>query len=114
MKIVQSAPRIGSWQSSQHTKDAMAKLDGTEPYNMKGLPKVDGPRASPFLAEKDMGCVLSCFYNSFLISSSIFSGVSVGAKRLITLPLRSTRNLVKFHLIALMPSAPGASLVRYL
>ncbi|WP_272868144.1 hypothetical protein [Paenibacillus lautus] len=29
----------------------MAKLDDAEPHNMKGLPKVDGPRASPFLAE---------------------------------------------------------------
>jgi hypothetical protein len=35
-----------------------------------------------------------------LTCASIFSGASAGAKRLTTLPERSTRNFVKFHLIA--------------
>src|SRR5436190_11064953 len=37
------------------------------------------------------------------------SGESLGAKRLITLPSLPTRNLVKFHLIVLVPRIPGAS-----
>ncbi|MDQ1236874.1 hypothetical protein QE450_004372 [Paenibacillus sp. SORGH_AS306] len=39
------------------------------------------------------------FYNSASISSSISKGSVVDSKRLTTSPLRSIRNLVKFHLI---------------
>src|SRR5690606_6041906 len=45
--------------------------------------------------------------SSASISPAICSGVVVGAKRL-TLPLASTRNLVKFHFTPLLPSRPGA------
>jgi len=46
-------------------------------------------------------------------SASIFiliaSGFVVGVKRPTTLPCRSTRNLVKFHLIERLPGTPLAS-----
>ena len=43
------------------------------------------------------------------MKGSIFSGVSDGAKRFTTFPSLSTRNFVKFHLIA-----PFFSLFKYL
>src|SRR5206468_6187130 len=46
-------------------------------------------------------------HSAFSISAVIDSGVSFGAKRAMTLPPRSMRNLVKFHLIASVPSNPG-------
>ena len=39
------------------------------------------------------------YANADAIKASIFSGVSVGAKRLSTLPSFETRNFVKFHFI---------------
>ncbi len=51
-------------------------------------------------------------YNTFSISFSKSCGFVVGAKRSTTLPLRSTKNLVKFHLIA-FPSIPEASFFKY-
>ena len=41
-------------------------------------------------------------------------GSSLGEYLATTLPYRSIRNLVKFHLIALVPKMPGASVFRYL
>ena len=52
-------------------------------------------------------------FNCFSIAeiTSFESGVTAGSKRCTTLPLRSTRNLVKFHLMS--PAIPGSvSLVR--
>src|SRR3954463_10934240 len=46
--------------------------------------------------------------------TSAESGVVAGSKRETTLPLRSTRNLVKFHLISPAVFGLGAVLVRYL
>jgi hypothetical protein len=46
-------------------------------------------------------------YRIFSISGLMRAGVAAGAKRATTLPVRSTRNLVKFHLIFLVPSRPG-------
>ena len=42
------------------------------------------------------------------MAGAIDSGVAFGAERSTTLPLRSTRNVVKFHLMAFVPSRPGA------
>src|SRR6202011_1449128 len=50
-------------------------------------------------------------HNSASISLFSASGVVVGACRATTLPVRSTRNLVKFHLIE-EPSRPDFSLFR--
>jgi hypothetical protein len=53
------------------------------------------------------------YFNCFSIAAitSFESGVTAGSKRCTTLPLRSTRNLVKFHLIS--PVMPGpVSLVK--
>src|SRR5205085_9591851 len=52
-------------------------------------------------------------HSVFSMSPAIDSGVSFGAKRATTLPPRSTRNLVKFHLIASVPSNPGLALFKY-
>src|SRR4029077_10473970 len=51
-------------------------------------------------------------HSSASISFFNACGVVVGACRATTLPLRSTRNLVKFHLID-GPSMPDFSLFRY-
>src|SRR5262249_52282186 len=54
------------------------------------------------------------YCNCFSIASvtSLESGVTAGSNRCTTLPLRSTRNLVKFHLISPDRPAP-VSFVRY-
>jgi len=46
---------------------------------------------------------------SAAMSARMASGASFGAKRFVTRPFRSTKNFVKFHLIACVPSRPGAS-----
>ena len=46
-------------------------------------------------------------WSHFATAGSIFSGVSDGAYRATTSPRPFTRNLVKFHLIASVPSRPG-------
>ncbi len=51
-------------------------------------------------------------YRNFRIGASSSSGLVCGAQRPTTSPLRSTRNLVKFHLIASVPSSPAFSLLR--
>jgi len=51
-----------------------------------------------------------CCCNAWIISGSAVTGSSLGPKRLIGTPLRSTRNLVKFHLMKLI--APGCSFFR--
>ena len=56
---------------------------------------------------------LDIFQSSFLMSSLIFLGEVVEAYRLTGKPLRSIKNLVKFHLMASVPSKPGASALRY-
>ena len=43
-----------------------------------------------------------------LIAGSRSEGLVVGANRSLTAPVLSTRNFVKFHLIASDPSTPGA------
>ena len=42
------------------------------------------------------------------LPAAIASGVVREEKRLTALPWSEMRNLVKFHLIALLPSSPGA------
>ena len=44
------------------------------------------------------------------MSGSRLSGLSAGAYRLIAFPSLPTRNFVKFHLIASVPSIPGRAL----
>ena len=46
------------------------------------------------------GAMLTRAHSRASISAAMSSGLSPGAKRLTTLPSRSTRNLVKFHLMA--------------
>lgn len=48
------------------------------------------------------------------MSTSSDCGVAVGAYRFTTCPDPSTRNFVKFHLMASVPSSPGACSVKYL
>lgn len=48
------------------------------------------------------------------MSTSSDCGVAVGAYRFTTCPYPSTRNFVKFHLMASVPSSPGACSVKYL
>src|SRR6185503_12917414 len=50
--------------------------------------------------------------SSFATSASICSGVVDDPYRFTTSPCASTRNFVKFHLIPLVPIAPGASAFR--
>lgn len=50
--------------------------------------------------------------NAPRISSSSSSGLVVGAKRARTRPSLAIRNLVKFHLMAVVPSTPLAELFR--
>ncbi|MCY1415914.1 hypothetical protein D9M71_314110 [compost metagenome] len=51
---------------------------------------------------------LFAHFSSASISETMCSGLVSGAKRLITLPSLPIRNLVKFHLMRWLPSAPGA------
>jgi len=59
------------------------------------------------------GALSRLYFNCFSIApvTSFESGVTAGSKRCTTLPSRSTRNLVKFHLISPLIPEP-VSLVR--
>ena len=50
--------------------------------------------------------------SSASISGRIASGFALGANRAETVPSRPIRNLVKFHLIASLPSRPGLACLR--
>jgi hypothetical protein len=55
-------------------------------------------------------CAFACSsQSSFSITFRRASGFVVGANRVTTSPWRSTRNLVKFHLMLSLPSRPRAS-----
>ena len=90
-------------------EDKLGPIRGEMKIPTPSLDKTEGQGWVPSMVEIWTVRYFSCF--SIAAVTSCESGVTAGSKRCTTLPSRSTKNLVKFHLIS--PVMPGSvSLVR--